>query len=102
MKLPRLRWTVPQMIAVALLVGAGAAAGRWMTFSQWAHYHRDRAYECGCVRLDPTRLARTGRCLIAYHSMMAALNAIFAGMYGQPPVNCGVPILDPIPGESAP
>jgi hypothetical protein len=90
------------MIAVALLVGAGAAAGRSVNFSHSAHYHRDRAYECGCERLDPTRLAWTGRCLIAYHSMMAALDALFAGMYGQPPVHCGLPMLDPIPGESAP
>ena len=56
------------------------------------------------MRLDaPTRrLAWAGRCLIAYHSMMATLNALFAGVYGQPPVRCGLPILDPIPGESVP
>jgi hypothetical protein len=71
------------MIAVALLVGTGAAAGRSVNFSHWAHYHRDRAYECGCVRLDPTRLAWTGRCLIAYHSMMASPNALFAGGRGK-------------------
>jgi hypothetical protein len=90
------------MMAVALLVGVGAAAGRWMNFSHWAHYHRDRAYECGCVHLDPTRMAWTGRCLIAYHSMMATLNAAFAGVYGQAPVRCGVPVLDSIPGQSVP
>lgn len=101
-RLPRLRWTVRRMVAVALLVGAGAAAGRWMPFSHWAHYHRDRAYECGCVRLDHTRMAWTGRCLIAYHSKLAALNSLFTAAYGQPPVHCGLPILDPIPGESSP
>jgi hypothetical protein len=99
--MPRVRFTVRQMMAVALLVGAGAAAGRRMEFNHWAHYHRDRAYECGCVRLDATQMAWSGRCLIAYHSMMAALGALFADAYGQPPVRCGVPILDPIPGESA-
>jgi hypothetical protein len=98
MRLLQVQWTVRQMMAVVLLVGAGAAAGRRMEFSHWAHYHRDRAYECGCVRLDVTRMAWTGRCLIAYHSMMATL---FAGLSGQPPVRCGLPILDPIPGESA-
>jgi hypothetical protein len=102
MRLPRLRFTVRQMMAVALLVGAAAAAGRWMNFSHLAHYHRDRAYECGCERLDPTRMAWTGRCLVAYHSMMADLNSLLAVVYGQPPVNCGVPILDPIPGEFSP
>jgi hypothetical protein len=90
------------MMAVTLLGGAVGAAGRSVNFSHWAHYHRDRAYECGCVRLDPARMAWTGRCLIGYHSMMGALNTLFADAYGQPPVHCGVPILDPIPGESAP
>jgi hypothetical protein len=90
------------MIAVTLHVGAGAAVGRSVKFSQWAHYHRDRAYECGCERLEPARLAWADRCLIAYHSMMATLKTLFAGMYGQPPVRCGSPTLDPIPGESAP
>ena len=79
MRFPRVQFTVRQMIAVALLVGAGAASGRGMNFSHLAHYHRDRAYECGCERLDPTRIAWTGRCLIAYHSMMATLYALFAG-----------------------
>jgi hypothetical protein len=47
-------------------------------------------------------MAWRGRCLVGYHSMMADLKPLLAVVYGQPPVNCGVPILDPIPGGSSP
>ena len=97
-----MRFTVQQAMAAAVLVGVAVAAGRVMSFSRWSHDHRHRGYGCGCERPDSSRLPWPGRCFATYHAGMAALDGICAAVYGQPPVSCGVPILDPIPGESDP
>src|SRR3954451_7338861 len=102
MTLPRARFTVHEAMAAAVLVGVTVTAGRGMGFSRCSHSHRHQSYRCGCERPDLSRLTWPGRCLTTYHSGMAALYGICAAVYGQPPVSCGVPVLDPIPGESAP
>lgn len=102
MRLPRVRITVRRMMIAVAIAGAAVAAGRLLSFNRWAHQHRDAAGECGCVRPDLSRLSWPERCLTAYHSGMAALFSLCADVYVQPPLRCGIPIFDPVPGDSSP
>ena len=93
MRMPRVRMTI-RRIAIAVAVAACASRSvRLLDLRGRSHRHLHLAQRCGCVVRPVSPAIRR------HHDRMAKLFGFLADLQGEPLQRCGIPILDPIPGE---